>query len=128
MIQKQVKLNGSLDSPETSPVKHLLAEINGRKIYSYQSIIESELLLPHPALNPKPIKEFPEDLLIEFPGTMLMAIGQGRTGKGSNSQMPQLSFTTPKSFTHLPEGMSLARLAEQHRDESHQRLDRNPLG
>ena len=71
-------------------------EINDGRIHPNQPILESKLLLSHLDLNLTPIKEFPKDFLVEFPGTVLIGIGQGRMGRSGNSQMPQLPFTTPK--------------------------------
>jgi hypothetical protein len=50
MIQKQVQLNGPFGSPKMGPIKHFQTEINDGGIH-------------------------PEELLIEFLGTMLIGIG-----------------------------------------------------
>jgi hypothetical protein len=117
MIQKQVQLNGPFGSPKMGPIKHLQTEINDGGIHPDQSILESKLLFPNLHLNPTAIKEPQEELLIEFPGTMFIGIGQGRMRGSSDPQMPKLPFTTSKASTNLTKRMGTSQLTKQHGDE-----------
>ena len=117
MIQKKMKLDGSFGPPELGPIKHLQTQINGGRIHADQFVFEPELFLPDFDLNPASVKEFKKDMLIQFPGTMLVGIGQGGMARSRNAQMLQLPLAASKASGNLTEGMSAAQLAKEHGDK-----------
>jgi hypothetical protein len=116
VIQKQMEFNRPLGAAEMSPVIHLQTQINDGRIHADQPILESEPFLSD-GLNPTSLKELEEDLLIEFPGTVSIGIGQARMAGSSDPEVFQLAFATPKTPGNLPEGMSAAQLTEEHSDK-----------
>jgi hypothetical protein len=117
MVQKKVKLDGSFGPAESGPVKHLQTQIEGGRIHTDQFVFKPKLLLPDFDLSPAPVKEFQKHMLIKFPWTMLVGIGQGGVTRSRNAQMFQLPLAASKASGNLPEGMSATQLTKQHGDK-----------
>jgi hypothetical protein len=117
MVQKKVKFDSSFGPAEPGPVKHLQTQIEGGRIHTDQFIFKPKFLLPGFDLKPAPIKECQENMLIKFPGTMLVGIGQGGMTRSRNAQMLQLPLAASKASGNLPEGMSATQLTKQHGDK-----------
>jgi hypothetical protein len=112
-----MQFDGAFGPPELGPIKHLQAQINGARIHTDQSIFEPELSLPDFDLNPAPVKQLHEDVLIQLPGAVFIGIGQRGMTRSRNAQVFQLPLAASKASGNLTEGMGPAQLAEKHRDE-----------
>jgi hypothetical protein len=65
-------------------------------------------------LDTASVKELKENLLVQFPWTVLIGIGQGGMARSSDTQMFQLTLTASKTSGNLTEGMGATQLAKQH--------------
>jgi hypothetical protein len=113
MIQKQVKLDGSLGLAELGPIKHGQTQINGARIHTDQFVLEPERFLD----SHLPLASFQKPkkhLLIQFPGTVFIRIGQGGAAGSRETKMLQLPFTASQPSGNLPEGMGTAQLTKEH--------------
>ena len=108
-----MKFDGSFGPPELGPIKHLQTQIDGGRIHADQFVFKPERFLPD-SLDTASFKEANKDLLIKFPWTMFIGIGQGGMARRRNAQMLQLTLTASKTPGNLTEGMGPAQLAEQH--------------
>ena len=116
MIQKKMKLDGSFGPPEPGPVKYFQAQIDGGRIHADQFVFKPKPSLPND-LDTASLKELKEDLLIQFPWTVLIGVSQAGMARSSNAQMLQLPLTASKTSANLTEGMGSAQLAKQHGHE-----------
>jgi hypothetical protein len=115
-----MEFDGSFGPPELSPIKHLQAQIDGARIHTDQSVFEPELSLSDFDLNPAPVKQLHEDMLIQFPGAVFIGIGQRGMARSRDAQVFQLPFAASKASGNLTEGMGSAQLAEKHRHKQHE--------
>jgi hypothetical protein len=112
-----MEFDGSFGPPELGPIKHLQAQIHGARIHTDQSVFEPELSLSGFDLNPAPVKQLHEDMLIQLPGAVLIGIGQRGMARSRNAQVFQLPLAASKASGNLTERMGPAQLAEKHRDK-----------
>lgn len=96
-----MKLYRTLRAAELRPVIHLQTQIDRRGIKAHQLIFEPKLLFPE-FLVATPRHQRKEDMLIQFPGPMLIGIGKRGTARHRYPQMLQLALTTPPSTSNLP--------------------------
>jgi hypothetical protein len=113
VVEDQMEFDRPLGSSEMRPVKHAHTQIDGGGIKANQFILEPELLSSS-SLQAATFQEFEKDLLIEFPGTMLVGIGQSGTIGSGDGQMFELALTASQAPGNLPQGMSSAQLTEEH--------------
>jgi hypothetical protein len=113
MIQKKMQFDGPFGAAKVSPVKHLQTQINDGRIHTDQLVLKPKLFLSD-HLDTASIKEFQEDLLIEFPGAVLIGISQGGMTGGTNSKMFQFALATSETSCNLSEGMGPTQLTKEH--------------
>jgi hypothetical protein len=108
-----MQLDGSLSPTKMSPVKHPETQINNGRIHTDQFVLKPKLFLSD-NLHPTSVKEVQKDMLIEFPGTVLVSIGQGRMTGSGNPKVLEFAFTASQPPADLSEGMGATQLTEQH--------------
>jgi hypothetical protein len=118
MIQQQVELHGALGAAETRPVVEFQAEINDAGIQADQLVLETEFRLPRIGQSTSALQQLKKHGLIEFPGTMLVGVGQGGFGwRLAQAQMLQFAFGGRQSLRDFTQAVRPPQLAEQHGDE-----------
>jgi hypothetical protein len=65
-------------------------------------------------LHPTPFKQLEKNLLIQFPGPVLVGISEGGSTWSGDSQMLQFALTASETSGNFSEGMGSAQLAEKH--------------
>jgi hypothetical protein len=78
VIQKQMEFNRPFGPSEPCPVKDAQAQIDRGGVETDQFVLKPELLSLSD-LYPTTFEQLEEDLLIEFPGPVLIGISQGGT-------------------------------------------------
>jgi hypothetical protein len=106
--------DGPFGPPKLGPIKHLQAQIKGRRIHADQPVFEPKRFLPHD-LDTTPFKELKKYLLIQLPRTVPIGISQSGMARSRNAQMFQLPLTASKTSANLTKGMGVAQLAKKHR-------------
>ena len=113
MIQKKMKLDGSLGPPEFGPIKDFQTQVDSGRIHGDQFVFKPKRFLPDD-LDTASFKEPKENLLIEIPWTVLIGIGQGGMARSRDAQMSQLPLAASKTSANLTERMGTTQLAKQH--------------
>ena len=100
------------------PIVELQAEINDAGVEADQLVLEAEFRLSRIGQSPAALQQLEEDGLIEFPGAMLVGIGQsGFRWSLAQAQMLQLTLRGGQSLGDFTQAVRPSQLAEQHGDE-----------
>jgi hypothetical protein len=113
VIQKLMKFDCPLRPLKLCPVKSAQAQINYGRVKAYQFVFKAELLSA-PDFHRPGLEQRKKNLLIQFPRTMLVGIGERGSAWSSDFQMLQFTFTTSQPSGNLSEGMGATHLAEWH--------------
>jgi len=102
VVQEQMEFNGPFGLTEVGPGKQAQTKVNCGGIETEQFVLETEFLLFDGALAAAEVSQMKEDVLIKFPGTVGINIGQCAFGRGgTQSQMTQFTAGYGKSVANL---------------------------
>jgi len=111
-----MKLHRSFGPAKLGPIKHLLTQVDGRRIHADQFVFKTKRFFANP-LATTPIEELKKYPLIKLPGTMLVGVPQSGMPGSRDTQVFQFPFAASKTSGNLPERMSAAQLAKLHGDK-----------
>jgi hypothetical protein len=110
-----MEFNGPFGLTEVGPGKQAQTKVHCGGIETEQLVLETEFLLFDGALAAAEVSQMEKNVLIKFPGTVGINIGQCAFGRGgTQSQMTQFTAGYGKSIANLSQTLCLGQLAEKH--------------
>lgn len=107
-----MQLHRALGAAELRPIVKFQTEINDAGIQTDQLVFEAKSRLPCAGLRPATLQHLEKDSLINFPGSMLIGVGQGRFRRSlAQAQMLELAFGGCQSLGDFTQAVGSPQLA-----------------